>query len=272
VDGKVQLVRNFQVKTPLEVEEESGRFKETPNGDRASLPRLRIPSGSGPREGLLNDVIDSLSFLMAQSLSVRAEGRSRLISESPAEGELLASVGSDEPYSATGARLSIGTASLEVSAGNVEALMDGPRIGVRLYADALRLSLDTSRFRELWKVLESAFNAKGRALTESLAAYEPARQMGFDEVELEHLRNLRGRASHAETSAPDKELRLVENECNKLLPRLLCLAERVILTKKSWGSRSGGVRDRPPPLMSYIDKGGGVVLIKRSQEISKQPS
>lgn len=271
-DGELQLVRELPVRGPLEVEEESGWHEELPDGSRKKLPRLRLPRGFDSDGDLVDDVIDGLSFLIDKPLNIRSAGRSQLVPENQADRKQLKAVGSDEPYTSTGGVASIRTVSLEVNVANVKALMDGPRVGVRLYADALRLLLDTSRFRELWKVLESAFNSKGKALVKLVASYEPAKKMGFDESELEHLRQLRGRAGHAETGTPDKEFAYVESECSKLLPRLQCLAERIILTKKSWGVQSGGVGMDAPPMKSYVGKGGGVVLITDREVTPKDGS
>jgi nitrogen-specific signal transduction histidine kinase len=111
-------------------------------------------------------------------------------------------------------------------------------------------------------VLESAFGQKDKALVNSLAEYKPAKEIKFDAVELKELLTLRGRASHAETSVPDIELTRVEGLCDDKLPRLRNLVERVILTKRTWGAPSGGIHNSPPPVMSYVNKDGGVVVIQ----------
>jgi len=120
----------------------------------------------------------------------------------------------------------------------------------------------TSQFREFWRVLESAFTQKDKTLVKSLSKYKPAKDIGFDEEELKELLVLRGRASHAETGAPDVELSRVEDLCDEKLPRLRSLVERVILTKKTWSAPSGGVRNPAPPVMSYVNKDGAVVIIQ----------
>jgi hypothetical protein len=260
---ELRLVRAFPIKVPLEIEvEHSGWAVELSDGTSVPLPRLRIPDGSGPSHRHLDDVIDGLSFLTDISLHCRHTGRGLLVPEDQKDADLIEGVGSDEPFSATSLKTSIRTVSLVVDAENVQTLIGGPRIGVRLYADALRLSLPTSQFREFWRVLESAFGQKDKALVKSLAEYKPAKEIKFDAEELKDLLTLRGRASHAETSAPDVELSRVEGLCDDKLPRLRSLVERVILTKQTWGAPSGGVHNPAPPVMSYVNKNGGVVLIK----------
>ena len=257
------LVCEFPIKASLEIEvEHSGWSVELSDGTDVPLPRLRIPDDSGPSHRHLDDVIDALSFLTDKRLHCRHVGRGLLVPEDQEDADLIEGVGSDEPFSATGLKASIRTMSFVVDAENVQALVGGPRIGVRLYADALRLTLPTSQFREFWRVLESAFGQKDRALVKSIAEYEPAQEIKFDIEELKDLLTLRGRASHAETSAPDIELDRVEGLCDDKLPRLRSLAERVILTKRTWGAPSGGIHNPAPPVMSYVNKNGAVVLIK----------
>jgi hypothetical protein len=262
-ERELRLVRDFPIKVPLEIEvEHSGWSVELSDGTRVPLPRLRIPDASRPDHRHLDDVIDGLSFLVDMSLRYRPAGRGLLVPEGPEDADLIEGVGSDEPFSATGLKIFIRTTSLVVDGENVQAIVGGPRIGVRLYADALRLSLPTSQFREFWRVLESAFGQKDKALVNSLAEYKPAKEIEFDAVELKELLTLRGRASHAETSAPDTELSRVEGLCDDKLPRLRNLVERVILTKRTWGAPSGGTNNSPPPVMSYVNKAGGVVVIQ----------
>lgn len=259
---ELRLVREFKITAPLEIEEKSGHFHRLDDGTKVRHPRIRVPDGGGPTQLFLEDAIDALSFLTDTALHFQSQGRGALVPETSEDQELIEKVRSDEPFSPTGAKQAIRTVSLEVNSENVQTLLDGPRVGVRLYADALRLPLATSRFRELWRVLESAFRRKEKALVKRIAEFKPALQLKFDEEELEELRRLRGRASHAETNKPDLELSRVEGLCDQKLPRLLTLIERVILTKKTWSAPTGGVRESPPPVMSYVGKKGEVVLIQ----------
>ncbi|MBM2824012.1 MAG: hypothetical protein HW413_2758, partial [Thermoleophilia bacterium] len=61
--------------------------------------------------------------------------------------------------------------------------------------------------------------------------------------ELENLREFRGRASHAESRDGTDELRRVRTTVAESEHRLKSLVERVITTKKDWGSRSAAVED-----------------------------
>lgn len=128
---------------------------------------------------------------------------------------------------------------------------------MRLYADAVRLTLDLARFRELWRVLESALAETGKQLVDLLAAYPPAQQLEFGHGELSGLLTLRGRASHAQTKGGVQQLAAVERECRQ---RLQNLVERVILTKQHWGHPTPGVAELTP-LQAYIDREGYLVIL-----------
>ncbi len=87
------------------------------------------------------------------------------------------------------------------------------RIGLRLYANAMKANLAVAQFREFWRVLEAAFGTRDYPLVTLLAKYEPAKKLGFDEAEMKQLLLLRGRASHAQSRAGIKELISVDQEC-----------------------------------------------------------
>jgi hypothetical protein len=134
--------------------------------------------------------------------------------------------------------------------------------GVRIYAMALAHGTASARFREMWRVLEAAFQLKDGDLIDRLVGYGPAIEMEFDRDELRDLHTLRGRASHAESRSGVHELEHVERECGARLARLSCLAERVILTKQSWGYPTTGVEELSP-LRAYVQPDGGLVYIQR---------
>ncbi len=150
----------------------------------------------------------------------------------------------------------------EVARSALEPLLS-KEIGLVVYSQALLVQEPMAQFRELWRVLESAFGAKDRKLTRLLANYEPATNLGFESSELEGILALRGRASHAESKAGMEEYRRVLSETQERLPRLKCLVEQVLLTKKSWGSRTLGV-ERLASLSGYVETDGTPVLTQRA--------
>ena len=86
--------------------------------------------------------------------------------------------------------------------------------------------------------MASGFGVQGYELIRCLSTYQPAQQLGFCEQELKSLLFLRGRASHASSSAGIEEMNSVNREVAENLPRLKCLVEQLLITKKSWGFKT----------------------------------
>lgn len=115
------------------------------------------------------------------------------------------------------------------------------------------------RFRALWRVLEYAFQAHGRDLVELLAHFPPTRELGFDEEELDALRTLRGRLSHAASRSGSTELRRADAEAIGSLGRLWSLVDWIVLTKKEPG-RSLDV-EVLEPLVAYVRRDGAMETV-----------
>jgi hypothetical protein len=215
------------------------------------LPRLRLRDHESSEDVLLNDFVNAVTFLTDAPLSLSHRRREdRFIPENDEERTQLERLGTDELYRKTGARYESRTFTVQVDADAVSALLDRSA-GLRLYADAVKLALVVAQFRELWRVLESAFRAKDDALAGLLASYPPAQELGFGRKELKDLLVLRGKASHAESKAGVSHLIALEHECRRRLPRLKNLVECVILTKKTWGLPTLDV-GALAPLRAYV--------------------
>jgi hypothetical protein len=132
-------------------------------------------------------------------------------------------------------------------------------VGLRIYADAVALSADVPKYRELWRVLESAFGLQGKDLVTALVSYPPAQELGFDENELKALLTLRGQVSHAATRGGLAELLRVGGLATGRVARLKCLAERVILTKRTWGTRDRELHELAPAV-SWVTSDGTISL------------
>jgi hypothetical protein len=236
----------------LEVVPESGVFREHPGRSRAELPALRIRADERPEHVLAVDLLSAISFLSDVPLSVsRPIDEDRFVAEDEGDRETLADLGTDDVYNETGFTFATHTfGGVALTAERFSNLLRR-RAGLRIYADALKLGTGAARFRELWRVLESAFNRQDDELVALLADYPPARAMAFSRDELKQLLVLRGKASHAASRAGVKQLLAVERECSHRLARLKNLAQRVILTKRSWGYPTRGV-DELVPLSAYV--------------------
>lgn len=233
----------------LAVVSESGRSRQLPNGGHEAVPCLRLLGDEGnetDQQVRVVDLVSAVSFLADVPLALsRPMQEDRFIPEVEADERRLEELGTDLPCLRTTVQLMSGGRKVPIDADRVSTLF-GRAAGVRLYADALKLPLDVARFRELWRVLESAFKKDGDQLVDCLESYQPATDLGFNRQELDDLLHLRGRASHAQSRQGVVELIRVERECAEHLPRLKQLVETVILTKKSWGYRTTVVEELFP--------------------------
>lgn len=243
----------------LELVTDSGVSRVLSDGTRQAEPRVRVTGDDeAPSRLVVDDVVAALTFLTDVPLHVSQPWRGhRFVPETDGDREVLARLGTDEAYRPTWLSLGVRTFTVRVDAEGVSALLTRTA-GVRLYADAAKLTLDVARFRELWRVLESAFGRTDDKLVALLASFAPALQMRFDKAELQRLLVLRGRASHAQSKAGSAELVTVERECAGQVGRLKSLVERVILTKKSWGYPTAAVEELAP-LQAYLGPRGEIV-------------
>jgi hypothetical protein len=130
-----------------------------------------------------------------------------------------------------------------------------------MYARALEHGDSTASYRELWRILESAFGASDKKLVVLLAGFEPATDMEFTVQELKALLTLRGRASHLNSKKGRREYQAVRHETDEKLPRLKSLVEQVVLTKCNWGVEDVDIK----PILrleAYVNPKGEVTLLR----------
>lgn len=261
--GKLRLVAERPVdRSAVEVVAESGAFWKHEDGTEVPIPALKVPE-SALDAVAARDVLSAVSFLSGTplKLSVRMSGIDADVVPDDAEDEaLLERLGTRRRYRKAFSTVETRTVKPNVDAAAVGALLDRAS-GVRIYAMALANGTASARFREMWRVLEAAFQLKDSELLDRLADYGPAIEMEFNRNELKELHILRGRASHAESRTGVHELEHVERECDRQLARLSCLAERVILTKRAWGHRTTAVEELSP-LRAYVRRDGGIVYMQ----------
>jgi hypothetical protein len=190
-------------------------------------------------------------------------GGDSLIAESSDDAQFLEDLETTQIHEELSATVSTRSFSLpSVDDVTLEALAK-KELGLALYAQALLLQEPIAAYREFWKLLESAFGEKNTQLISSLSDFTPAQQLGFTIDELKELHALRGRASHAESRSGVKEHRSVFADTTRRLPRLKCLAERIVLTKKTWGVRTRDT-EALASVIAYIDANDNLVLIQQS--------
>lgn len=127
---------------------------------------------------------------------------------------------------------------------------------VTIYVDALSAASPAAKFRDLWRVLELAFHAHGRELVKLLAEFPSTQRLGFDLEELEMLRALRGRLSHAASRIGILDIWRANQEAIVCLGRLWSLVDSVVLSKKQ-ASRTLDVEELQP-LSAFIAKNGRI--------------
>jgi len=194
-----------------------------------------------------------------------------LIPEGAADERHLDALGTRRIAHRLRATVGVRTFSMSQISEHVLAVLAAKETGLALYAQALLLQEAIAAFREFWKVLESAFGEQDKELIRCLADFGPAKELGFTLDELEALLTLRGRASHATSRAGIKEHRHVRNETARLLPRLKCLVEQVIVTKRTWGVKALET-DRVAPVLAYVGPDNSIVIFKRDVDSGARPS
>jgi hypothetical protein len=243
----------------------SVRVGPAPLDDGPRQKGIHVPE-STKLGGISRAGVRVLSFVLDVAIDLAHLDRS-FIPESEGDEARLKELGSLPPFVELHCELSICTRRFEnenLDMVTVNKLLSR-EVGLAIYSDALRLNAPIGRFRELWRVLESAFGQKNSDLVTSLVSYPPAVKLKFDHKELTEFLILRGRASHSESSAGLDEYHDVSQRVETLLPRLECLAEEVLLTKKTWGIRGAAV-ERLAPLRTYIDKNRRPVVLLQSDQ------
>jgi hypothetical protein len=254
--------------TKLELVEVSGRYQKLSDGTEEPVPTLRLVEDEARVNILRQDFISALTFVTDVPITLsRSPHSDWFVPETDEDRDLLERLGTDQPYYRFTAQARM--RSFSPSGITIKTITDllPRRVGLRLYANAMKADLAVAQFREFWRILEAAFGERGDKLVALLAQYEPARKLDFDEAEVKYLSLLRDRASHAQSSAGIRELVYVDQECASLLPRLKNLCERVILTKKSWNYPTVGT-DELLPLAGYIGPANSIFMFK--QPVEKQ--
>jgi hypothetical protein len=257
-DGaSLRLVIDYPVdRGKLKLERNTRTYEQLSDGGRRELPALRVPEND---EIQASDVAAALTFLTDVPVNTsRPHPSSEIVPEDDEDRAVLDAFGTSRVFAQLGSQPSIRTFNPIVDADSVQAVLP-KTAGLRLYADALALNTDVARYRELWRILESAFGLQDDALVHALAAYPPAQELEFDRDELRELLVLRGRASHAATKGGLTEILRIGAEARRRSGRLKCLTERVILTKQSWGTRGAGVEELTPAV-SWVGRDGQIVI------------
>jgi hypothetical protein len=201
-------------------------------GERGQLG-IEVPEESATTD-FAHAISEVLSLGADMAISFSTSGP-ELLPENAEDQELLTELGTSSVYRILTSTLEIRHLSFDVDEMTMSSML-ARRTGLRIYADAQAVGRPVAKFRELWRLLESAFGAKDKKLVALLARYKPAVALGWNDTNLRQLLVLRGRASHAESRAGMRELTTVEKVVGDRLGALKSLAEEVLMTKRVWGA------------------------------------
>ena len=218
----------------------------------ATPARMLVVPEAASFHGFAVDVTNALGFLYGRTFSLLSNLSKTLVPEDPADAAVLASFNTTEAYTTIGVRFETlrTVADVPPSQQLMIALLK-KSAGLRLYAGAIG---PIARYRDLWLILESAFGVDGERLVRRLAEYPPVVKHGPSPEVLHRLLVIRGRVSHAATKAPAREFIEIEELVSQHLDTLLTLADRVILTKKTWGTPTCGVEALPIPSAHWAER------------------
>jgi hypothetical protein len=208
----------------------------------------------------LASVIHAFAFITDSPMRYSVRGRS-LIPECPEDEALFERFGTRFVYPSLTMSGSMRSFLLESLTPEFLSALIAKEPALAMYARALEHGDSAASYRELWRILESAFGAKDRKLVAALARFEPATGMEFTTQELKALLTLRGRASHLNSKKGRREYQAVRHETDKQLPRLKSLVEQVVLTKRNWGADDVDIE----PLLrleAYVNPKGEVTLLR----------
>ncbi|HEX9241740.1 MAG TPA: hypothetical protein VF875_04800 [Anaeromyxobacter sp.] len=205
-----------------------------------------IVSNPAPVWEFIGAVVDALALLYDAPLTVTHAGADELIPENAADEGTLRRLGTNRVVLRIRGNVRV-VGPMPVSNLDIAVRKLLPKhAGLRLYSEAAHLQGAVSQYRELWRVLESAFGREGEGLVELLSTFKPALAMGFTKREIKGLLVLRGRASHAASKGGLREVMNVSALARSRLGRLDGLVKRVLVTKKSWGQPTTAVEEVVP--------------------------
>jgi hypothetical protein len=137
------------------------------NGERQHLPAVRVANNSNVRS---DDLTAALTFFTDVPVVASRIGQAELVPDTDEDRAALDAFGTAQVYVKTTFRQGIRTFPPIVIDGDAIRALLPHAAGLRLYADALAAATDVARYRDLWRVLESAFGQKESKLVAALSS------------------------------------------------------------------------------------------------------
>lgn len=241
-------------------------YRQHPDGTVSRAQAIKSPEIDDLTEGA-QCIAGAIGFALGTAFSLGVLMGSHpndYIADNAEDEQTLQTLGTDS------ARVPLAAANQRVKVFR-DVAVDADLIGaiarqgaVSLYADALGAHTPAATYRELWRVLELAFQAHGKRLVELVDSFPPVRRLGFERAELDSLLVLRGRLSHAASRLGSREIRRANGEAISSLARLWSLVDCVVLSKREASSALDV--EEVIPLAAFVDRNGVRVDARKPQE------
>ena len=224
--------------TNLKIDLSKNIFKEGSDGEKNFQKVIDVTECKTLGLELPRAISDALTFLFDSRINMSIKvSEATLEPESKEEVENLKSFGTKIIRHRGVVTIEAGMVSKEFDTSAILHLLP-KKLGLNIYSQALSSSDPLIQFRELWRVLESAFTLRDRDLCLALSRFSPVKEIPLKFEDLNKLKVIRGRASHAYSRKGAAEAEAIRIECEENLTSLKDLVSIVIDQKDPWGSPS----------------------------------
>src|SRR5438034_590623 len=161
-EGRIQLLIDRKIDhTSLELATDSSYYKKLPDGKHEPIATLRLVKDEAAQHILSQDFISALTFLTDVPITLSRPPLSvRIVPETEEDRELLERLGTEQPYHRSSALVRMRSFSLNGATVETITNLMPRRVGLRLYANAMKADLAVAQFRELWRTLEAAIGKR----------------------------------------------------------------------------------------------------------------
>ena len=222
----------------LKVAESKSTYVENLQGEKIYLKVIDVSECNPIGSELPKNITNALTFLYDSKINMSIKiSEAYLEPENEKEQKLLESFETKTIRQPGILTIQAGMSSPKFDASAILHLIP-KTIGLEIYAQAISTNESLIQFRELWRVLESAFTLTDEKLCKTLSKFQPVMDVPLSYQSIKNLLVLRGRASHANSKKGANEARALRVECEENLSTLKNLVSIVIDHKSPWGNPS----------------------------------